>query len=73
MADHETRKRNEIRRFGASTAEKVALGAVGFGVLRPVFDPTVEGAWLTSIGSVTFGLLAYGLAIYLLNRLEDER
>ena len=37
--------RNGFRRFLAGTLEKTALGAVGFGVLRPIFDPSIEGAF----------------------------
>ena len=72
MADHEKRKRNEVRRFVASTAEKVTLGAVGFGVLRPVFDASVDAAWLTFAGGFAFGLLSYVFALYILNGMEDD-
>ena len=72
MADHDTRKRNEIRRFVAGTAEKLALGAVGFGALRPVFDPSIDGALSVFLSSVLFGFVVYGLAVYILRGLEDD-
>ena len=72
MADHRKRRRNEIRRFAAGTAEKLALGAIGFGALRPVFDANVDGAALSLAGSTAFAFVVYAIAIYILRGLEDE-
>ena len=66
------RKRNELRRFVAGTLEKFTLGAVGFGVLLPLFDPSVEGAFASFVGGIVFGVLIYAIAFYILRTVEDE-
>ena len=64
--------RNDLRRFVAGTLEKLSLGAVGLGLLRPAFDVSIGATWLTTGGSLALGAIAYMFAVLVMRGLEDE-
>ena len=64
-------RKNEIRRFFAASLDRAALGAIGLGLFKPIFEPGPDDIWLILLAFVA-AIAFEGIALYLLNSLEDE-
>ena len=64
--------RNAVRTLAAGACEKLAVAAVGLGLLRPAFDPAVA-AKLPSLGFAVLAAVALlAIAAYIQSRTENE-
>ena len=64
-------RRNEIKRFLAATLDRIALGLLAAGLIKPIFEPGPDDGLLIT-GAIILTIAIECAAIYLLSTLEDE-
>ena len=64
-------RRNEIKRFFAATLDRAALGVIGIGLIKPIFEPGADDGFLI-VGAMLIAIAFEVFAFYLLRTLEYE-